>query len=506
MITANKRIAINTLITYSRLIITTLVGLLSTRYVLLALGESDFGLYSVLGGILAMLNMLSVAMYTTTRRYINVEMGKPDGNLNKIFNVSLLLHVMFGLLIFVLAEIFGIYYISNYLNVVQDKLPDAYFVFHISTFTAILGLINVPYQGLLNAYEKFGTIAIIEIIGALLKIPLIICLINYQGNVLRFYAVGMALLSIVTFLYYQIITYKKYHHVVTFKIYRDHPLYKEILSYNNYVAVGAFAFMGRCQGVNILVNFFFGTIVNAAFAIAYAVENYVQQFVSCISTPFEPQIIQNWVDGNRARSLKLVESSCRYSTLICLLLIFPLFVNMDFILELWVKAPPDGASLLCRLILLGTLFRLQYGLTSPIRANGNIKKLQIFDSITSLIGLPIALLLFYIGYNSYTVIIIYLFIDIIKIIGYFYLLHRQLRIDVLTLYRNTYSKINVILLFLVIGAIICEIVEMNTFLQKVTCCLVSLIYVLILEWIIGFNQEERKLVFTKVNQLVIISE
>ena len=264
--------------------------------------------------------------------------------------------------------------------------------------------------------------------------------------------------------------------------------------------------MGRCQGVNILVNFFFGTIANAAFAIAYAVENYVQQFVSCISTPFEPQIIQNWVDGNRARSLKLVESSCRYSTLICLLLIFPLFVNMDFILELWVKAPPDGASLLCRLILLGTLFRLQYGLTSPIRANGNIKKLQIFDSVTSLIDLPIALLLFYIGYNSYTVIIIYLFIDIIKIIGYFYLLHRQLRIDVLTLYRNTYSKINVILLFLVIGAIICEIVEMNTFLQKVTCCLVSLIYVLILEWIIGFNQEERKLVFTKVNQLLIKSE
>ena len=333
MITANKRIAINTLITYSRLIITTLVGLLSTRYVLIALGDSNYGLYCVLGGILAILNMLSVAMYTTTRRYINVEMGKPNGNLNKIFNISLLLHIMFALITFALAEIIGIYYINHYLNIASRQIDDAHFVFQISTFTAILGIINVPYQGLLNAYEKFGTIAIIEIISALLKIPLIIFLVNYQGNALRFYAIGMALISISSFLYYQIIGYKKYYNVVAFKIYKDKTLYKEILFYNNYVAIGALAFFGRCHGVNILVNYFFGTIINAAFAIAYSVEHYVQMFVSCISTPFEPQIVQSWADGDKNKCLKLVESSCKYSILVCLIFIYPAFINMDFILE-----------------------------------------------------------------------------------------------------------------------------------------------------------------------------
>ena len=497
---SNNRIAINTVIVYARLFITTLIGLFTTRYILQALGESDYGLYSVLGGILAMLNILSLAMYTTTRRFINVEMGKPNGNLNKIFNISLLLHILFGLLTFVLAEVIGVYYITHYLNVDPGKLEDAYFVFHISTIVAVLGLINVPYQGLLNAYEKFGSIAIIEIIASLLKIPLIICLVRYQGNVLRFYAIGICVISVVTFLYYQIVAYRKFHDIVRFKIYRDKTLYKRILSYNNYNAIGALAYMGRGQGANLIVNYFFGTIVNAAFAIAYIIENYTIQLVDCIGQPFSPQITQNWAGGNMERCLKLVENCCRYSLLVCLVSVFPLIVNMELILKIWIGTPPEGTVLLARLILISVLVRIfcTSGNRTILEASGKIKLLQIYMTIFTLLVLPIAFILYIIGYPAYVILVIFILSECAKSITLAYLIRKELGIDVKHLYRQTYTFLIYMLPLLILGGWGFMSIHHTSYWSQIAVALLSLIYVMLLAWILGINKQEQHMITDKI--------
>jgi O-antigen/teichoic acid export membrane protein len=427
---SNRRIAVNTFILYIRMFITTVIGLFTTRYILQSLGASDYGLYNVLGGILAMLNMLSCALYTTTRRYINIEMGKTNGNLNRIFNVCLVLHVIFALITFLIAESIGIYYINNYLNIVPDKLPDAYFVFNISTFVSMLGLINVPYQGLLNAYERFSQIAFIEVIAAILKIPLIICLVHYQGNALRFYAVGICLISFVTFIYYQLISYYHYHDIVKFKFYRNSSLYKDILVFNNYTALGAFAWMAQNQGANVLVNYFFGTVVNAAFAIAYNVQNYVQVFVQNASQSFVPQITQNYSSGNMDRCVSLMTKNDRFSALIILALSYPLFFNIQWVLYVWLGDYPKGADLLCQLVLVFMFVSsLGSGTTTLIHSSGQIKWFQVWGTVISVSALPISYILYMMNAPYYIILIVYSCIVIIGRIASYYMLYRILRFN-----------------------------------------------------------------------------
>ena len=198
--TSDKRIVKNTFFVYLRLFVVTVISLVSTRFVLQALGASDFGLYNIVGSIITMLNIVSVAMCTTTRRFLNVEMGKPNGNLNKIFNLCLAQHIVLAFILLIIAESLGLWYIHNYLNVSPDKINDAYYVFHISTIVACIGIVNVPYQSVIEAYEKFSTTAKVDIIIAIIKLLLILSLLIYEGNKLRYYAIIMCVTSLCSFL------------------------------------------------------------------------------------------------------------------------------------------------------------------------------------------------------------------------------------------------------------------------------------------------------------------
>ena len=199
----NKRIFVNTGIVYAKLVITTIIGLLTSRFVLQALGAYNYGLYSVVGGLIAMLGILSAAMHTTTLRFINVEMGKKSGNLNRIFNISRLLHIGFAGFIFLVAETLGMYYIYNYLNVEVGRISDAVFVFQVSTIAAVIGIVNVPNQALLMANEKFFQIAIFDIAKSIMILLFVICLCaKNDGNPLRVYALGMSFLTLISLVFY----------------------------------------------------------------------------------------------------------------------------------------------------------------------------------------------------------------------------------------------------------------------------------------------------------------
>ena len=333
----NMRIVINTIVIYIRMIIVSIVGLFTTRYVLLGLGVSDFGLYNIVGGILAVLNIVSTAMYTTTRRYINVETGKTGGNINKIFNICLIVHVGFAIITFLLAESIGLFYIYNYLNVVEGKLDDALFVFQISTFVSMIGISNIPYQAVHNAYERFGVIALIDIIQAILKIPLVLLLVNYSGNTLRFYAIGMCIINVAIYITYYILSRIQFRDITSINIYRQRNLYIEIFKYNFFTSSGAAVSIIKTNGSNVVVNYFFGTAINGAFALAYQIETYVNLLVSNLSTASAPQITQSYSMGNYERSQILVENVTRYTILLMIVLVMVIGCDLSFILELWLS-------------------------------------------------------------------------------------------------------------------------------------------------------------------------
>ena len=489
----NKRIVKNTFINYIGLLINTVLGIFIARYVLMALGASDYGLYGVVGGLIAMLNFLSTALTTTTRRYINVEMGRENGNTNKIFNICLTIHIGFAIFVLLIAETIGLYYIYNFLNVVPEKLNDAVFVFQVSTIAAAIGITNVPYQAVLEAFERFDLMVFINVFNTILKLVLVVCLLSYVGNVLRVYAIGMSFLSIILFIFFRIVTYRKWRDLTQFRFYKGWSVYKEIIVFNNYTAMGALAYIGRIQGSTMIVNYFFGTLVNAAFQIAYTIENYCSLIVNNIGKAAWPQITQSFSGGKYDRTIRLTECMSRYTILLTLLVTVPLFVELDFVINLWLKDVPEGALFLCYLTLIDAVVRSACGGTSAlIQASGKVKWFQIVDSLLSLLTLPVAFILYKLGYPKETIIYLYIVSSLLIRFVSFILLKRIVGFDILQYVRNVYYPT-----FLVTVASIAYIFVywktglFNNGIMHFCGMLLSLLFVIVVCFLIGLEKQER---------------
>lgn len=438
----NKRIAKNTLIVYVRLIITTLLGLLSSRFVLAALGASDYGLYNVVGATVIMFSFITSALYNTTTRFINYEQGKSDGNVNRIFNMSLAIHVCFAILSLIILESAGIYYIHNYLNVAVGKEADAMFVFQVSTITTCLSLISVPFNSLFIVHEDFRIIAILDILGAIVKFALILALLRYGGNLLRFYALSMALVTALTSLSYFILSRRRWPAITQLNLIKDKSKYKEILIYNNYSLLGAAALIFRNQGSNMVINYFFGTIVNAAYAISYAVQNYIITFVGNFDIASAPQITQNVSRGNIDRTIFLASSTCRICVLLTLLLLFPIYCELPFILHLWLgDSMPNGTVTFCKCTLLVALVSsTSGGITQLIRGTGKLKWFTIQFTVLYVLALLISIGLYKTGFPPYSVILSYFVADAISRCNQILLLHKYIKLDIGSFVQRSYLR------------------------------------------------------------------
>ncbi|MCH5308525.1 MAG: hypothetical protein J1E58_01600 [Prevotella sp.] len=447
----NKKIAINTIVIYIRMMLVALISFFTTRYVLAALGVSDYGLYNVVGGVVTMLNFVSIAMITTTRRYVNVEMGKRDGDVNHVFNVCLVLHIGFAVFIYLLAITLGLWYINNVLNVTSDKLSDARFVYFISTTVSALGIINVPYQALMTAYERFRQIAVIDFISACLKVPLVIALVFYTGNHLRFYAVGVCLITLCSLVAYSSYCRWQFTDVVKWNFNRRSPLYKEILLFNNYTALGAFAYLARSQGSTMVINFFFGTIVNGAYAIALQIENQIQSFVGNLGTASTPQMTQSYSAGDFQRSFYLVCKITRFSALMMIMLTFSLFVELEMLLGIWLKSVPDNAVLFSQAMLFSLLVRsFSSGIDGLIQATGKVKWYQIIQSTLLVVAIPLSVFLFVIGMPAVSIIFAFMLCDIVRTVAMFIIICRITDFDFKRFIVTTYMPLAKVMMVLAV--------------------------------------------------------
>lgn len=500
----NKKILVNTIVMYVRLIVTTVIGLITSRYVLQALGASDFGLYAVVGGIISMLGVINTAMHTTTRRYINVEMGKPDCNINRIFNISRLLHFGFAIFIFILAESIGMFYIYSYLNVDPSKLSDAIFVFQISTMTAAISVINIPYQALLQAFEKFSQIAIFDVVSCILRLIFVLCLLLLDDDVLRVYAIGMSTLTLLSLLFYNIACKIQWSDIIKYKFYPSFKTYKEILLFNNYVALGATSYICRSQGSNLLVNHFFGTVVNAAFAIGYTIEGYCIQFVGNIGTAATPQIAKNYANNND-RSIFLTEILNKTSIYLMLILVVPLSLEIDFVLELWLKNVPEGTTQICQLTVISALVRTMFGgLDKLIQASGKIKWFQTVGSIVEVSPLPICFILYKMGFPSYTIISVYIIVTIISAMIVYVMMRKILNFNIVSYFRHVMLPATEVIFVLFIYAIVYNTLKSDTQTWHIFGIFFSILITAGTIFLVGTNHQEKQMVIRGVFNKEII--
>lgn len=449
----NKRIAINSVIIFIRLVVVSLIGLITSRLVLQALGADNYGLYNVVGGIVTLLNVVNTAMVSTTYRYIAYEMGRKEGgNTNRVFNTSFAIHAAFAIFIILLGLPIGQWYVSNHLNVVEGSLPDAHFVLLVSIITTALNTAVVPYRGLMTAYENFHIPALFDIICQSVKLGAIFVLLYASGNKIKIYSLIMLGYNVLEAAMYLTYCFRHYLETIRFKLYHDWILVKEMFSFSVWILIGAGASVGKTQGSAMIINYFFGTLVNAAFAIANQVENVILMFSRMLNNAAVPQITKNFSGGNQQRSVKLASYISKYTFILMTLVAFPFIMEMDFILGIWLKDVPEGSKAFCQLMVLGGLIGcMGEGIPALTQASGKIKYFQVILSSITLLGLPISIVCYKLGAAPYSILLVFCLISFVNAIVRLLLLNIILKIDIKYFITTSYFKMVLISIPLIIA-------------------------------------------------------
>ena len=452
MISDNKKIAKNTIIVYANMFVSMFVGLFTSRLVLQALGVSDYGLYNVVGGVVVLCTFLLSSLSVATTRFLNLEMGKPNGNLNRIFNVCNVLHIVLALLVLLFAELLGFWYIDSYLNVEYGKIADAKFVFQVSIIVSCIGVANVPFVGLFNANENFLFSAIVNISLSIIQLLLVVFLISYEGNRLRAYSLMASLSTFVSFVIYRYYCYKYWPDTIKWKFVKKWHLYKEVLMYNNFNLLSTAALVIRSQGAALLINSFFGTAVNGAYAISKSVEAHVLFFSSNFDRAAVPQITQNYSSGNFERMTDLACKTGRYTIFLMMIVFFPLYSEIETVLTLWLVNVPEGAAEFCK----ATLVMAFVGVTGAgVSTVTDCNKIEVFKTVFSVLlflCLIIGYFLFKIGSNAYILVYMFAVVDTLWRVSQLILASLLLKFDSLRYIEEVYGpalKTGLIIIFII---------------------------------------------------------
>lgn len=509
---SNKRIAKNTIYMYIRLFTTMVIGLYSSRLVLEILGVSDYGLFAVVGGVLAMFTFISSSLAGATSRFLNTEMGKKDGDVNAIFNINLLLHVVLASIIFLLAETVGLWYIYNKLNVADGKLDDAVFIYHVSIVTACLGIINTPYLSLFNAHERFKFTAILDIVNSLVRLGciLMLSLVPFDGillfpgfslTLLKLYTLIMMLTTVNTFLVFHYVSFRDWPWIIKRRFIPGWHRYKEVLSFGGWNLLSTVSFMARSSGSDLILNSFFGTAMNGAFAISKSVNQYVTTFSNNFDGASAPQIIQAYAAGDKNRYTYLANKMGKFNLLLFELIFFPLYIELDFILHLWLGSVPEGALVFTQLnLIVAGIALTSGGFTKIIEASGKIKWFKIQLSSFFLLCIPVGYYLFVFGFPAYSMLICFLGADLIQRIIQLVLMKQILHFDSWKYVKEAYVKPTLIAMIMSLFIVIANSLPYSGTYFSVLKIFICMAVTCILVLNIGLNSTERKIILSSVKR------
>ena len=499
----NKLLIKNSFLLFLKLVITSVIGIASTRILLDNLGVSDFGLYNVVGGIVIMMGFLNTVMCTTTFRFIAFEMGRKDeGAINNVFNISFLIHLGIGALVVLIAESVGIWYLDNHLNVDFDQISRAKLVFRFSTMAVVFNIISIPFQGLLTALEKFSVIISIEISKSIVNLAFIILLIYALGDKLEIYAMLMSFLAFSSSFSYILYSKNKFKLFTKWKVSKDKFKYIEMLSFSGWVMFGAAASVGQRQGAILLINSFFGTLLNASFAIATQINSFVTMFANNIGQAAIPQITKSYSGGEDKRVLHLVTYIGKYSFFLMLLVAVPILLETEYLLKLWIFNLPRHTIIFTQLIILNGLFDcLRSGTPAVIQSTGKIKWFQIIMGSVQLMSIPISYLLFKLDFSPFYILVVFILSSVVNTIVGLILLRKILHFNVKFLIKESYLRIGYVLIFIMplfVGITYFE----QSMIRLFSSLVISTVWLFIIVYIFGLDYQERHYILGTIKKFL----
>lgn len=494
----NKRIAKNTLLLYVRMLFLMLVSLYTSRVVLNALGVEDYGIYNVVGGVVTMFSVLSGSLSAAISRFITFELGTGNKEkLKKVFSSSVTIQIGIALTIVVLAETVGLWFLSTKMVIPQERLTAANWCFQFSILTFAINLISVPYNAAIIAHEKMSAFAYISFLEAIGKLCIAWLIVINPIDRLIFFGAMVTILAIgIRFVY---CLYCKHHfEECTYHVIYDHDLLKQMFGFAGWNFIGSSAVILRDQGGNIILNLFYGPLVNAAHGIAIKVNSVVQQFVSNFMTALNPQIMKSYASGDNQYMMTLIFTGARFSFYLLLLISLPLLLNTHFVLELWLKQVPEHSVVFVQLVLLLSLHEtLANPLITAMLATGRIKKYQIFAGGANLLNLPVSYIFLFMGYAPEVVFIVAISFSFLVQGIRMLLLREMIGLNVKDYLRKVYVNVLLVAMFAAIIPCIMSINISKNILTFGALVCVSVIFTSLSVFFIGCNTKERAMLVNK---------
>lgn len=499
----NKRIAKNTLLLYVRMILTMAVSLYTSRVLLNTLGIQDFGIFSVVGSIVILFEFINGSMTASTQRFLSFEIGKGNSiGLDKIFSMSINIHVLIAAITLLLAETIGLWFVKTHLTIPNGRLDAALWIYHFSVLSFILTILRVPYNAMIIANEKMQAFAIISVIDVVMKLLIVFILLVIDFDKLKLYGLlvfGATL--IISFLYK---AYCKYRfRALSYRWKWDKNLFKTLLSFAGWNLWSNIAYIAFTTGINVLLNIFFGPTVNAARGIAYQVNGALGGFVANLRVAMNPQIIKSYATGDTLYMTKLAFTGSKFSFFLLLVLSLPLLIDIDVVLKLWLNIVPEYTALFCRLVIINTMVDcISAPLSTIAQATGKIKVYQITTGLLFFSILPISYLFLQFHFPPETPHYINIFISVVATITQIIMISR-----LVTFSRIDFLK-EVVIPILFVSLLACVLplfiyFTMDAGFSRFLCITFAAIFSSLSSiYLVGMRQEERQFVKAKMSLII----
>jgi len=478
------------------------VTLYTSRVVLNILGITDYGIYNVVGGIIVMFSFLSGSMASATQRFLSVELGRRDkSQLARVFNMSVNIHVLIGLVVLVLSETIGLWFINTQLNVPEERMSAANWVYQFAVFLFFFNIITVPYNAVIIAHERMKVFAGISVLEVVLKLLVVFMLSWFGFDKLKLYAILVFVVSVIVrgmYCWYSLRNFSESR----YRWMWDKHLFKTLLSYASWNLWGSAAYVSYTQGINILLNIFFGPAINAAQGVAYQIRGAVNNFVVNFQTAINPQIIKSYSSADMVYTHQLIIQGAKYSFFLMLGLAMPLLLETDIILHIWLKVVPEYTVIFTQLVIANILIDSISGpLMTAAQASGKIKMYQAVVGGLLLLILPISYFFLQWGYPPQVTLYVSIVVSIVALLARLKIISPLVQLPVSLYFKGVIGRIvPVAFISAILPLCVINSVESSLWRLFITCGVSLMSVVLSIYWL-GLKQEEQGVVKRKAKQV-----
>ena len=445
-----SRIMKNTVMLYIRMAVIMLASLYMSRVVLNVLGEQDYGIYNIVGSVVVSLTFIQNALISATQRFLSYEIGK--GNLvetNRVFSMSMNIHILFTLVVVIVLEFAGVWFVNNILNIPADRMFAANVVLQFSIATYCGNMLRIPYNAVIISHESMNVYAVISIVEAFLKLALAFVLMICRYDKLIMYAALLFLITLIVNSLYILYCKKTYPNVCNYRYINDKCLFKKMTSFLGWNMFGGVSSIATSEGPNYFINIYLGVTVNAALGLAKQVSSAVYQFTSNFQSAFNPQIVKAYAQGDKTYLFDLINKTSQISFYLLFIIAFPVILCSDVIFDLWLVDVPRYAVEFCILIMVAQIIS---AFSSPmwmvVHATGNIKKYQVTLSAINLLILPISWAILALGLSPVYIVLAQVFINIMIFMYRLWFLYKYLDFCVMSYIKRVLIK-NLILVLVI---------------------------------------------------------